>query len=86
MPITLLHIFLKALTGRTCGVRRTIRMSNRVVFYFRRQIKQLIGMAIISIAAGQCIGIAHRALVVTMHRDELNGMTAEQTNLGLHTA
>lgn len=47
-------------------------------------IKQLVGLTIIPITTGQCIGIANRALIVAMYMHELNGMSAEQAGLGFH--
>jgi hypothetical protein len=42
----------------------------------------MIGIAIVSIAAGQGIGKTYRALVMTMHMHQLHQVSAEQALLG----
>ena len=44
-------------------------------------IKVLVGMAIISVAAGQCIGKTYRALIMTVYMYQLHLVTTEKTLL-----
>ena len=51
--------------------------------YYREQ--EMIGTAIIPIAAGHHIGKTNWALIMAMHMHQLNGMPTEYTLLDLHT-
>jgi hypothetical protein len=46
--------------------------------------KQLVGIAVVAIAAGQCVGMTQWALVVAVHMNKLHLLAAEETGLWLH--
>lgn len=47
--------------------------------------KQLIGIAVVAIAAGQCVGMTQWALVMAVHVYQLHLLAAEKTWLWLHS-